>query len=252
MLHGLSDEGMSSIHGGRRRASSTLCEPSLARTTSFTVLGGQKQAPERGGFFLWTSGRPVARIARLPAYELVADPRLLPAFPVLQKLSLPPPAPAPPPAAPPAADEPPSSAFKHSKDLTMIDSPSSSSSALLSQPTQAHKPHVAASIAAETIIFNAPAHIGLGQPKGHGSFMKPKGFEVAPPSSSKSKSKKRKSGEVEPAAGGGLLRLGELGLAELVGDKGVGAGEEEEKKKHGRKNKDRKRARKEAEMRGGG
>lgn len=87
-------------------------------------------------------------------------------------------------------------------------------------------------------------------------FVRPKGFEdvhSAPSSSSAKKTKKRKSGEVEGSAGGGLLRLGELGLAELAGEGGDdGEVEGAKEKKHGRKNKDRKRARKEAEMRGGG
>ena len=129
------------------------------------------------------------------------------------------------------AIEPSCSSFKHSKDLTMIDSPSSSStSALPSEPPQPHKPRVAPSVAAETIILNSPAHTGPGRPgppSGQSKFVKPKGFEDtgAPSSatSTKTKSKKRKSGEVEPAAGGGLLRIGELGLAELAGEEGAGA-----------------------------
>ena len=110
-----------------------------------------------------------------------------------------------------------------------------------------------------TILLNQPA-LDHSQPIASSSssgFVRPKGFEdvkpSAPSSSSAKKTKKRKSGEVEGSAGGGLLRLGELGLAELAGEGGDdGEVEGAKEKKHGRKNKDRKRARKEAEMRGGG
>ena len=155
----------------------------------------------------------------------------------------------------------------------MIDqqsAPSTSTSSSAQPPSQPYKPRVAPSIAAGTSILNAGPHQGPGRPgppppppasssSSKTGFVRPTGFEdasaSASPSTSSSKpkgsSKKRKSGEVEAPAGGGLLRLGELGLEELAGEEG-GGDAAEEKKKHGRKNKDRKRARKEAEMRGGG
>ena len=121
-------------------------------------------------------------------------------------------------------------------------------------------PRKAPSLADGTILLNQPSMGDRPQPTASSStspsgFLRPQGFDDAAQSSSSVKTtKKRKSGEVEAAAGGGLLRLGELGLAELAGEGGGDDAEADgaKEKKHGRKNKDRKRARKEAEMRGGG